>query len=55
MTDTALQIRRNYQKEWREKNKERIKTYTKRYWEKKARRVEEIDAFVNQQEEGDAI
>lgn len=38
MTDTALQIRREYQKQWRENNKEKIKIYTKRYWEKKAKR-----------------
>lgn len=42
MTDTALQFRREYQKQWRDSNKEKVKLYNKRYWEKKAQNFEKI-------------
>ncbi len=30
-----------YHREWRAKNKERVKAYNKRYWERKAARMRE--------------
>ena len=33
---TAREINRIYQKEWRAKNKEKVKEYNQRYWLKKA-------------------
>lgn len=33
----AKQAARDYQNEWRKKNKEKVKEYRRRYWEKKAR------------------
>ncbi len=34
----AIQVRREYQREWRAKNKDRIRGYNKRYWERRAER-----------------
>ena len=36
LSSDAAQIRREYHKSWREKNKQRISEYRKNYWEKKA-------------------
>ena len=37
MTDQAIKTRREYYKEWYNKNKEKRKTYLETYWEKKAK------------------
>ena len=36
MVEAAKQIRRDYQNQWRRKNRDKVKTYNQRYWEKKA-------------------
>lgn len=34
--DRAAEIRRAYHKAWRAKNKDRVREYNKRFWEKRA-------------------
>ncbi len=34
--NAAIQARREYYKKWRAKNKERVREYNRRFWEKKA-------------------
>ncbi len=34
--ERAAEIRREYQKKWRAKNKDRVREYNRRFWEKKA-------------------
>ncbi len=34
--DKAAELRREYQKQWRAKNKERVREYNRRFWEKRA-------------------
>ena len=43
MNEEALKQRRAYYKKWRATHKEQIKTYNKRYWEKKAKESREDD------------
>lgn len=37
---TAREINRIYQKEWRAKNKDKVKEYNQRYWLKKAEELQ---------------
>ncbi len=37
-TNSSIKARREYQREWRAKNKDRIRGYNKRYWERRAER-----------------
>lgn len=46
MTDLAIQKRREYQKIWRDNNKEKTRIYNKRYWEKRAK-LEELQKVFN--------
>lgn len=39
--DKARKLYNDYQREWRKKNKEKLKQYMKNYWEKKAKEIEE--------------
>ena len=39
--EKARELRKKYYKEWRKKNKEKVKQYMKNYWEKKAKEIEE--------------
>lgn len=41
MTEAAKRARALYAKEWRRKNPDKQKAITERYWEKKARALEE--------------
>ena len=41
MTEKALNTRRQYYRNWYINNKEKMKEYQKRYWEKKARTEKE--------------
>lgn len=41
--NTAKELQRQYLKEWRSKNRDRVKIYNERYWQKKARRKEEAE------------
>ncbi len=36
MTEEAKQIRREYQKQWRQQNRDKIRKAEERHWEKKA-------------------
>ena len=36
MNDTALELRREYLRNWRAANKDKVKQYNATYWEKKA-------------------
>lgn len=36
LSPEAREARRKYQKEWREKNPEKVKEATRRFWERKA-------------------
>jgi len=40
MTQEAKDAMKQYMREWRKKNKEKIKTYRAKYWEKKAKESE---------------
>lgn len=37
MTDEAREARNAYMREWKRKNKDKVKAARERYWEKKAR------------------
>lgn len=41
MSDKALQARREYAKKWREANPDKVKAAQKRYWEKKAKDLQQ--------------
>ncbi len=46
--DAAAKARREYFRQWRSNNKDKVKEYNKRYWEKKAlERQKEQGAAVN--------
>ena len=36
ISNEAVEARRNYQNEWRRKNKHRVEEYNVKYWQKKA-------------------
>lgn len=36
ISDKVADLRRAYQKEWRAKNKARVREYNRRFWEKRA-------------------
>ena len=40
----AIEARRAYQNEWRRKNKDRIKDYNARYWQRKAEELKQQSA-----------
>lgn len=40
----AAEIRRAYQRAWRAKNKDRVREYNRRFWEKQAAKQSEIAA-----------
>lgn len=40
--ERAAEIRRAYQKEWRAKNKDRVREYNRRFWEKQAAKKIEL-------------
>lgn len=37
MNEAAKQARKEYQRQWRNKNKDKVKAAQERYWEKKAK------------------
>ncbi len=39
MSQSAEEIRREYYRQWRAKNKERVSAYNRRYWEKRAEKL----------------
>ena len=36
MDNKAKELRNSYMRKWREKNKDKVKSYNKTYWERKA-------------------
>ena len=53
MTEAAKKARAQYAKEWRRKNPDKQKAITERYWEKKARELEEKAAADPAPDEGE--
>ena len=49
MENKAAAARRKYMKEWRKRNRDRVKAYNERYWNRKA---EEAEADTEEQEKG---
>ena len=45
--EKCIEERREYQSEWRAKNKDKVREYNRRYWEKKA--TGEIVAAITQE------
>lgn len=43
MDEKAIEARKKYMKEWRKRNKEKVKENNKRYWENKAKVNEGIN------------
>lgn len=41
-SDKVIEVRRAYQKEWRAKNKDRVREYNRRFWEKRAAKQDAI-------------
>lgn len=41
MSDKAVQARREYAKKWRKANPDKVKAAQKRYWEKKAKDLQQ--------------
>ena len=41
LSDKAREAQRAYKREWRAKNKDKVKASNNRYWEKKARAMQE--------------
>ncbi len=46
MTDAAREARNRYAREWRAKNKEKIRRYNEAYWTRKAEKGGDSDAEV---------
>ena len=42
--EQAAELRRAYQREWRRKNRDKVKESNRRYWERKALRMAEEEA-----------
>ncbi len=40
LSDEAKELRREYGRQWRKKNRDKVKAAQERYWEKKAQREE---------------
>lgn len=43
LSESAKQARREYQREWRAKNREKVKEQNRRYWEKQGQNIPEED------------
>lgn len=41
MTEDARKLRAEYQRKWREKNKEKVKCYQDKYWEKRLEKMQD--------------
>ena len=39
LNERAIELRREYQREWRRKNKEKVRANNLRYWERKAQKA----------------
>ena len=47
MTDAAREAQRAYMREWRKKNPERVREKNQRYWERKAKQIQENVGHAN--------
>jgi len=43
MTEAAVEARKAYMREWRKRNKEKVRQINARYWEKKAKEVDKLN------------
>lgn len=48
MDDSAKVARREYQRAWRAAHKEKVSAYNRAYWERRAKRMQEIDTSERQ-------
>lgn len=46
-SERAAEIRRAYQREWRAKNKDKVREYNRRFWEKRAEQTEASNISTN--------
>lgn len=46
LSEEAKKAKREYQKQWREKNKDKVKSQQERYWEKKALEMQQLDKKI---------
>lgn len=44
MSEAAKQAQREYMNNWRKNNPEKVKRYNKKYWEKRAKELEDIQS-----------
>lgn len=44
VNNLAIQLRREYQREWRRRNKDKVAANNRRYWERKAQKMTEQSA-----------
>lgn len=51
--DAITQAKREYFKEWRAKNKDKIKASNRRYWQNRAKKIKELEEDVKK--EGEVI
>ncbi len=42
-SEKAVELRREYHKQWRAKNKDRVREYNRRFWEKQAAKQQEAE------------
>lgn len=50
--DNTAEARRAYQREWRAKNREKVRAYNESYWKKRAERAKEARNDANEQRTG---
>lgn len=51
ISNEAIQARRKYQREWREKNKSRVREYNVRYWENRVlKKLQATENGVNREQ-----
>lgn len=46
LNEKALELRREYQRKWRRKNKDKVRANNLRYWERKAQKASEEEGTV---------
>ncbi len=46
LQERAVELRRAYQREWRRKNKDKVRANNRRYWERKAQKAAQEERQV---------
>lgn len=46
LQEKAIELRRAYQREWRRRNKDKVRATNLRYWERKAQKAEQKEGEV---------